>query len=84
MDHTQCGMDESFSDGEGDDDDLAEDGETSSEACGPSSSRNGAELPRGVAEALMNGALKLPFSDKFSLPSAVPCGGGCGEAYYCR
>lgn len=42
------------------------------------------ELPIGVVESLMNGGLKLPFSDKFSLPSALPCHGGCGESYYCR
>ncbi|KAL5082047.1 hypothetical protein RYX36_010468 [Vicia faba] len=40
-------------------------------------------LPEGVVESLMNGQLRLPCSDKFSLPPSVPCSGGCGEAYYC-
>ncbi|KAI5442949.1 hypothetical protein KIW84_011836 [Lathyrus oleraceus] len=40
-------------------------------------------LPEGVVESLMNGELRLPCSEKFSLPPPVPCPGGCGEAYYC-
>ncbi|XP_058779942.1 histone-lysine N-methyltransferase ATXR2 [Vicia villosa] len=40
-------------------------------------------LPEGVVESLMNGQLRLPCSEKFSLPPSVPCPGGCGEAYYC-
>ncbi|KAI5441878.1 hypothetical protein KIW84_011076 [Lathyrus oleraceus] len=31
----------------------------------------------------MNGELRLPCSEKFSLPPPVPCPGGRGEAYYC-
>ncbi|KAL6287404.1 hypothetical protein ACE6H2_011794 [Prunus campanulata] len=52
---------------------------------GPSSSscKEKVPLPKGFAESLMNGGLKLPYSDKFPLPPAVPCHGGCGEAYYC-
>lgn len=41
-------------------------------------------LPRGIIESLMNGELLLPHSKRFSMPSAIPCHGGCGEAYYCR
>lgn len=52
--------------------------------CSSSSSNNKACLPEGVIEALMNGELVLPYSDKFPLPSTVPCPGGCQEAYYCR
>lgn len=51
--------------------------------CSSSSSYNKACLPEGVIEALMNGELVLPYSDKFPLPSTVPCPGGCQEAYYC-
>lgn len=51
--------------------------------CSSSSSNNKACLPEGVIEALMNGELVLPYSDKFPLPSTVPCPGGCQEAYYC-
>lgn len=53
---------------------------------GPSSSiyKEKVPLPKGIAESVMNGGLKLPYSDKFSLPPAVPCPGGCKEAYYCR
>lgn len=40
-------------------------------------------LPRGIIESLMNGELLLPHSKRFSMPSAIPCHGGCGEAYYC-
>ncbi|KAJ6860102.1 histone-lysine N-methyltransferase ATXR2 isoform X1 [Populus alba x Populus x berolinensis] len=51
--------------------------------CSSSSSNNKACLPEGVIEALMNGELVMPYSDKFPLPSTVPCPGGCQEAYYC-
>ncbi|KAH0984131.1 hypothetical protein GBA52_011308 [Prunus armeniaca] len=59
------------------DDDLGDSGPSSS------SCKEKVPLPKGFAESLMNGALKLPYSDKFPLPPAVPCHGGCGEAYYC-
>ncbi|XP_028551994.1 histone-lysine N-methyltransferase ATXR2 isoform X2 [Dendrobium catenatum] len=36
-----------------------------------------------VLESLMNEKLSLPFSKQFSLPSIVPCPGGCEEEYYC-
>ncbi|PQQ17927.1 histone-lysine N-methyltransferase ATXR2 [Prunus yedoensis var. nudiflora] len=51
---------------------------------GPSSSscKEKVPLPKGFAESLMKGGLKLPYSDKFPLPPAVLCHGGCGEAYY--
>ncbi|PON92624.1 hypothetical protein TorRG33x02_114840 [Trema orientale] len=49
----------------------------------PANSRKKVELPKGVAESLMSGDLKLPYSDKFSLPPTIPCIGGCGEAHYC-
>ncbi|KAM7270747.1 hypothetical protein ACFE04_029961 [Oxalis oulophora] len=40
-------------------------------------------LPDGVVEALMNGELVLPYSDKFPLPKVVSCPGGCEGALYC-
>ncbi|ESR60738.1 Histone-lysine N-methyltransferase ATXR2 [Citrus sinensis] len=51
--------------------------------CAPGSSKDNISLPKGFIESLMNGELELPFSDKFPLPSTIPCPGGCGEAYYC-
>lgn len=75
VNHTECDMEEehNFSVGE------------NSGACASTSSPGKkVELPRGIVESLMNGELKLPYSDKFSLPPAVPCAGDCGEAYYCR
>lgn len=52
--------------------------------CAPGSSKDNISLPKGFIESLMNGELELPFSDKFPLPSTIPCPGGCGEACYCR
>lgn len=54
------------------------------ENCASSSSKDNISLPEGVVQSLMNGELVLPYSNKFLLPSTVPCPGGCGEAYYCR
>ncbi|PNX77638.1 histone-lysine N-methyltransferase ATXR2-like protein, partial [Trifolium pratense] len=59
------------------------DEEESTWQCSSGSSKTKVPLPEGVVESLMNGQLKLPYSEKFSLPPAVPCHGGCGEAYYC-
>ncbi|XP_031254563.1 histone-lysine N-methyltransferase ATXR2 [Pistacia vera] len=53
------------------------------ENCASSSSKDNISLPNGVVESLMNGELVLPYSNKFPLPSAVSCSGGCKEAYYC-
>ncbi|PON93274.1 SET domain containing protein [Trema orientale] len=80
VNHAECDMEESFSDGE--DSSSEENGETSG-APSSSNSRKKVELPKGVVESLMTGDLKLPYSDKFSLPPTVPCIGGCGEAHYC-
>lgn len=52
--------------------------------CASASSKAKVPLPEGVVESLLNGQLILPFTEKFPLPSDVPCRGGCGEAYYCR
>lgn len=41
-------------------------------------------LPKEVIESLMNGSLALPYSKQFTLPSIVPCPGGCEEEHYCR
>jgi len=60
------------------------DEEESTWQCSSGSSKTKVPLPEGVVESLMNGQFRLPYSDKFSLPQAVPCHGGCGEAYYCR
>ncbi|KAJ4831688.1 Histone-lysine N-methyltransferase atxr2 [Turnera subulata] len=51
--------------------------------CSSSCSQDGVSLPKEVIESLMNGELVLPYSDKFPLPSYVPCPGGCAEAFYC-
>ncbi|RDY01875.1 Histone-lysine N-methyltransferase ATXR2, partial [Mucuna pruriens] len=59
------------------------DEEESTEQCASGSSKTKVPLPEGVVESLMNDQLRLPCSEKFSLPPAVPCPGGCGEAYYC-
>lgn len=75
MNHTECDMEE---------EDNFSDGENSGACASTSSPGKKVELPRGIVESLMNGELKLPYSDKFSLPPAVPCAGDCREAYYCR
>ncbi|XP_061363098.1 histone-lysine N-methyltransferase ATXR2 isoform X2 [Gastrolobium bilobum] len=59
------------------------DEEESTQQCASGSSKTRVPLPEGVVESLMNGQLRLPCSEEFSLPPAVPCPGGCGEAYYC-
>ncbi|XP_020204122.1 histone-lysine N-methyltransferase ATXR2 [Cajanus cajan] len=59
------------------------DEEESTQQCTSGSSKTKVPLPEGVVESLMNGQLVLPCSEKFSLPPAVPCPRGCGEAYYC-
>ncbi|XLR27462.1 hypothetical protein S83_055362, partial [Arachis hypogaea] len=64
-------------------DSSSEDEDQETHQCGSGSSKDKIPLPEGVVESLMNGQLNLPFSKEFSLPSAVPCLGGCGEAYYC-
>ncbi|KAK9284278.1 hypothetical protein L1049_023448 [Liquidambar formosana] len=51
--------------------------------CASSSFKNKIPLPKEVVESLMNDELVLPYSKQFSLPSAISCPGGCGEAYYC-
>ncbi|KAB1209836.1 Histone-lysine N-methyltransferase ATXR2 [Morella rubra] len=48
-----------------------------------SSSKEIFPFPGEVVESLMNGEVVLPYSKEFSLPPAVTCGGGCGEAFYC-
>lgn len=74
VNHTECDMEE---------EDNFSDGENSGACASTSSPGKKVEFPRGIVESLMNGELKLPYSDKFSLPPAVPCAGDCGEAYYC-
>ncbi|XP_044501289.1 histone-lysine N-methyltransferase ATXR2 isoform X2 [Mangifera indica] len=53
------------------------------ENCVSTSSNVNISLPKGVVESLMNDEFALPYSNKFPLPSAVSCPGGCKEAYYC-
>ncbi|XLS55585.1 hypothetical protein HN51_005340 [Arachis hypogaea] len=65
-------------------DSSSEDEDQGTHQCGSGSSKDKISLPEGVVESLMNGQLNFPFSKEFSLPSAVRCLGGCGEAYYCR
>lgn len=74
-----CGTDSS----DEEDSSYVENGD-SSNPCASSSANDRVSLPREMVESLMNGGLQLPYSHKFSLPPAVPCPGGCGEAYYCR
>ncbi|XP_043688189.1 histone-lysine N-methyltransferase ATXR2 isoform X1 [Telopea speciosissima] len=58
-------------------------GHKKSESCSSSDQDDKIPLPKEVIAALMNGDLVLPHSNQFSLPSVVPCPGGCGEANYC-
>ncbi|XP_031105734.1 histone-lysine N-methyltransferase ATXR2 [Ipomoea triloba] len=51
--------------------------------CSSSSSKSKISIPKDVIESLMNGDLRLPYSEEFPLPSTVSCPGGCKEAYYC-
>ncbi|KAF3325646.1 histone-lysine N-methyltransferase ATXR2 isoform X1 [Carex littledalei] len=39
--------------------------------------------PKEMIESLLNGDLSLPFTNRFELPEAVPCPGGCEEEQYC-
>ncbi|KAL5978176.1 hypothetical protein ACLOJK_029293 [Asimina triloba] len=52
--------------------------------CSFSDKMNDISLPIDLLDALMNGSLTLPHSKQFSLPSVVPCCGGCEEEHYCR
>lgn len=72
---------------------LRELGVSTADECGPSNGQGCSSnssfnqetaLPRDAITSLMNGNLQLPHSEKFPLPSIVPCLGGCKEAYYCR
>ncbi|KAF9589061.1 hypothetical protein IFM89_018323 [Coptis chinensis] len=51
--------------------------------CSSSGAKKKIPLPKEAVESLMNGHIELPYSNKFSLSSAVPCPGKCGETYYC-
>ncbi|KAK4437345.1 Histone-lysine N-methyltransferase ATXR2 [Sesamum alatum] len=55
----------------------------SSDAIRCSTSSEKTRLPQDTIQSLMNGSLRLPYSENFPLPSVVPCLGGCKEAYYC-
>lgn len=71
---------------------LQELGISADNECGPSdrtecssgSFIDRSPLLQDTIESLMNGSMRLPFSEKFPLPSVVSCPGGCREAYYCR
>ncbi|KAK9155877.1 hypothetical protein Sjap_003357 [Stephania japonica] len=52
-------------------------------SCSSSDFKEKVSLPKEIVASLMNGQLALPYSERFALPSVVPCPGGCGEAYYC-
>ncbi|CAA0839094.1 Histone-lysine N-methyltransferase ATXR2 [Striga hermonthica] len=68
---------------------LQELGISAVDECGPSDgagcsgSSEKISLPQDTVESLMNGGLKLPYSENFPLPVVVPCPGACKEAYYC-
>ncbi|CAK9315588.1 unnamed protein product [Citrullus colocynthis] len=65
-----------------DDQEIALGNNESMGGCSSSNSK-GADLPKGLVESLMNGGLSLPHSSEFRMPPAIPCSGGCGEAFYC-
>ncbi|PHT43230.1 hypothetical protein CQW23_17255 [Capsicum baccatum] len=67
----------------GEDDSDVEDQQVSGE-CSSSPSKDKISLPKDVVESLFHGEMKLPYSEKFSLPPIVSCPGGCKENYYCR
>uniref|UniRef100_A0A2P2M6V9 Histone-lysine N-methyltransferase ATXR2 isoform X2 n=1 Tax=Rhizophora mucronata TaxID=61149 RepID=A0A2P2M6V9_RHIMU len=64
-------------------DDSFNNGHQNLDECASSSSGNKVSLPNEVVESLLNGEMTLPHSNKFPLPSAMACPGGCAEAYYC-
>lgn len=66
-----------------DDQEIALGNNESMGGCSSSNSK-GVDLPKGLVESLMNGGLSLPHSSEFPMPPAIPCSGGCGEAFYCR
>ncbi|KAF3656548.1 Histone-lysine N-methyltransferase ATXR2 [Capsicum annuum] len=66
----------------GEDDSDVEDQQVSGE-CSSSPSKDKISLPKDVVESLFHGEMKLPYSEKFSLPPIVSCPGGCKENYYC-
>lgn len=74
---------DTYSSDEKEDDSYMEDSENL-DKCASSSSKDKVPLPKGFVESLMNREFVLPYSNKFPLPSAISCPGGCGEAYYCR
>lgn len=41
------------------------------------------DLFSGVAEALINDSLHLPFTDLFTLPAITSCMGGCEDEFFC-
>ncbi|KAK4368452.1 hypothetical protein RND71_012244 [Anisodus tanguticus] len=59
----------------GEDDSDVEDQQVSKE-CSSSPSKDKIPLPKDVVESLFNGEMKLPYSEKFSLPPVVTCPGG--------
>ncbi|KAI3830763.1 hypothetical protein MKW92_018209 [Papaver armeniacum] len=52
-------------------------------SCSYSQQKETIPLSQEVLESLLKGDVKLPYADKFNLPSSVPCPGGCDEAQYC-
>lgn len=66
----------------GEDDSDVEDQQVSGE-CASSPSKDKISLPKDVVESLFNGEMRLPYSEKFSMPPIVSCPGGCKENYYC-
>ncbi|XP_054815392.1 histone-lysine N-methyltransferase ATXR2-like isoform X2 [Prosopis cineraria] len=86
-----CDMSDSSNASKYNNDTYSSDGEESSYKkredgageCSFSSPEAKVHVPEGVVQSLMNGHMMLPYSNKFSLPPAVPCPGGCGESFYC-
>lgn len=56
---------------------------TIEDSCSDRHSKTRTCIPEEVVESLLNGALKLPYSERFPLPTVINCIGGCSEEYYC-
>lgn len=65
------------------DDSYAEDHPKRLKPCSSTSSKSENPLLKETVGLLMSGDFKLPYSEKFQLPSTISCPGGCKEAYYC-
>ncbi|CAH9071938.1 unnamed protein product [Cuscuta epithymum] len=51
--------------------------------CSSSNSNPKVSISKDLVQSLMNGDIRLPYSELFPLPPIVSCPGGCEETYYC-